>query len=98
MSMDQRLIQKLASIDRDEIIKLPVNKFADTLVEELGLFRSNMDFKLFVLEYLAVTFKEGNSDWPITYYKENEDLEKDRAEYDALTDKYVQEQMQVNKK
>ena len=92
--MDKRLIEKLASIDRDAMLKLPIDKFASTLIEKLQLFSSEKDFKLFVLEYLALTFQEGNSDWPIRYYLENEKLEEDRQSYDALTDVYVQEQIQ----
>lgn len=89
------LVKKLQEINTstelNRLIRLPIKKFAQELVEEKGFFQSDLDFKLFVLEYLEKTFKDDMSEWPIRYYEDDEELEEINEE--ALTDDFIQEQL-----
>lgn len=86
--MDKVLIHKLQKLDTEKLVRLPMKKFANELVEVAGLFQSERDLKIFILEYIGITFREDVTDWPVRYYTEKEDLE-DRNE-DMLTDEYIQ--------
>lgn len=71
--MDQRLINILAVVDTEELLAKNNQDFANALINDMKLFLSEKDFKLFVLEKMQEAFKDGAS-WPIRY-KEDSDVE-----------------------
>ena len=82
---EQQIMERLRSIDTDEIIELKINDFYHRLGPKgLGLFADEKSFKLFVLDYLLKSIAMDNAECPIKYYSEQE-----TEEEEALTDDFV---------
>lgn len=94
---ETQVMERLRSIDTEEIIKLKVNDFYHRLGPKgLGLFADERSFKLFVLDYLLKAIKFDNAECPIRYYEEGEELdevEEDGDIEEALTDEYIEKSM-----
>jgi hypothetical protein len=99
--VDRKLLEKLKKLEEntDVVLEMPIEKFYDYLAEKLKLFKTEKDFKLFVLESMEKAFVNDNADYPIQYYMNPEPFTEEEKQvdvkYEALTDETVQ-QMKIN--
>ncbi|AWZ48638.1 hypothetical protein [Hathewaya limosa] len=89
--IDKRIEQRLKAINLKYVLSLSMRQLSKYLVDELRVFESEKDLKLFILEYIGKTFEDDNTDFPIRYYEVlEEDLIKDPELRD---DEFVQLQV-----
>lgn len=70
----EKVMEILRTIQLDKVVKMTTEELHNYLVEELGLFESEYDFRVFILEYIGKAFTEDNTAFPITYSEpENEE-------------------------
>ena len=88
---ESQLMERLRSIDTEEIIKLKLPDFYHRLGPKgLGLFADEKSFKLFVLDYLLKSILLDNAECPVKYYSEGEELvEVQEEKEEDLTDEYI---------
>lgn len=67
--IDNRYEQRLKEINLNYVLSLSMRQLSKYLVDELRIFESEKDLKLFMLEYIGKTFEEDNTDFPIRYYE-----------------------------
>lgn len=65
-------------VDMDKFIEEDIQTFTHNLVRKYGLFQSERDIKLFLLEAASKELLNGDIDFPIKYYKPEEDIPKDK--------------------
>ena len=95
--LDKKIVQKFAYINRDEALKLKMEDFKDLLIDGFGIFVSEKDLKLFILNMIEKVFKEENASFPIRYYQTDEKAEKAYKELqDKLNSNVVQEKITNN--
>lgn len=74
-SNERILMQKLKEMEdnRDAVLKMSNTRFINKLINE-KFFYDDKDFKLFVLEMMVEAFNT-DTDWPIRYYRDDEEPE-----------------------
>ena len=74
-SNERILMQKLKEMEdnRDAVLKMSNTRFINKLINE-KFFYDDKDFKFFVLEMMVEAFNT-DTDWPIRYYRDDEEPE-----------------------
>lgn len=100
--IDRSLVNILKKIKPEEDIEKDLPSFGKYLIEDLKLFHSEKDLKLFILQYIEKAFLEEDADCPIRYYSPNEKISEEEkyvdADVECLNDKVVSQMKSGSRK
>lgn len=68
----KKMEQSLKRIKIDELLEMDMNKVSSFLINELKIFNSEKDLKIFIVDYVTKAVYDDNVDIPITYYNKND--------------------------
>lgn len=64
----------LKNIKIDEILQMDMNEVASFLINKIGIFKSEKDLKIFIVDYIVKALYDDNVDVPITYYSKKKEV------------------------
>lgn len=71
--ISKKIENYLKSIKIDEILQMDMNEVSSFLIDKIGIFKSEKDLKIFIVDYIVKALYDDNVDFPITYYKKNKE-------------------------